>query len=389
MDLNSALPTMLLLLPGRVHTPLHCAVYSGSLKTVETLLTRGAEIEGGVETDSSTPLYLASWLGFLDIVEALIEHGANVNAKGGLHDRPLQAACSWGHAQVAQRLLDAGAHKDVSGGIDGSALCAAAKRGDADLCVLLLARDFEINFSGNGGWTASHVASEAGCKDVVKLLLRHEASVDAKTADGQTALHWAAARRHKEIIELLLQHGDSANFDLVEMTNVVETFELSWKDLCDSMEFTDEDDIESFHKAHDQSEVIRETLHGALALRSMPYWLGLGVQFKISKCSLADSGKDACEDLLHASTPPQVETARKDELAKCRGNERWPPSPPDRRDRSRRPRGRSIIRRPVTAPLCYSLRQEWNLSLKKDTRILNTKTIRRAPTLQSRAEPAL
>jgi hypothetical protein len=28
-----------------------------------------------------------------------------------------------------------------------------------------------------------------------------------------------------------------------------------------------------------------------------------------------------CEDLLHASTPPQVETARTYELAKCRGNE--------------------------------------------------------------------
>jgi hypothetical protein len=30
----------------------------------------------------------------------------------------------------------------------------------------------------------------------------------------------------------------------------------------------------------------------------------------------------ACEDLLHASTSPQVETARAYELAKCRGNER-------------------------------------------------------------------
>ena len=97
----------------------------------------------------------------------------------------------------------------------------------------------------------------------------------------------------------------------------------------------------------------------------------------------------ACEDLLHASTPPQVETARAYELAKCRGNERWPPSPPDRRDRSRSPRGRSTTRRPVTAPLRYSLRQEWNLSSKKAKRILDTKTIRRAPALQSRAEPAL
>lgn len=99
--------------------------------------------------------------------------------------------------------------------------------------------------------------------------------------------------------------------------------------------------------------------------------------------------RSACEDLLHASTPPQVETVRAYELAKCRGNERWPSSPPDRRDRSRSPRGRSTTRRPATAPSRYSLRQEWNLSLKKAKRILDTKTIRRAPALQSRAEPAL
>jgi hypothetical protein len=43
----------------------------------------------------------------------------------------------------------------------------------------------------------------------------------------------------------------------------------------------------------------------------------------------------------------------------------------------------------VTAPLRYSLCQGWNTSLKKDKRILDTKTTRRAPTLQSRAEPAL
>lgn len=146
------------------------------------------------------------------------------------------------------------------------------KHGDTDLCAILLDRDFKINFSGNDGWTTLHVASKAECKDVGKLLLRHEARIDAKTADRQTALHWAAVRRHKEIIELCLQHDDSVSLDPVEMTNVVETFESSWKDSCDSMEFTDDDDIASFHRAHEQSEVIRETLNGALVLRSMPDW---------------------------------------------------------------------------------------------------------------------
>jgi hypothetical protein len=36
---------------------------------------------------------------------------------------------------------------------------------------------------------------------------------------------------------------------------------------------------------------------------------------------LAVDGETACEDLLRASTPPQVEAARTYKLAKCRGNE--------------------------------------------------------------------
>ena len=103
--------------------------------------------------------------------------------------------------------------------------------------------------------------------------------------------------------------------------------------------------------------------------------------FEVPRASRARTREDrACEDLLHASTPPQVEIARTHELAECRGNEGWLPSPPERCGRSRRSHGRSTIRRPVTAPLCYS---------PKDKRILDTKTTRRAPTLQSRAEPAL
>ena len=48
------------------------------------------------------------------------------------------------------------------------------------------------------------------------------------------------------------------------------------------------------------------------------YGLGLGrTPSDILQNSLANRLK-ACEDLLHASTPPQVETARAYELAKCR-----------------------------------------------------------------------
>ena len=92
--------------------------------------------------------------------------------------------------------------------------------------------------------------------------------------------------------------------------------------------------------------------------QDLGFWvLGLGVQFR-ALLDLADENHvREGKGLLHTSTPPQVETARPFELAKSRGNERWPPSPPDRRDRSRSPRGRSTTRRPVTAPLRYSLRQ--------------------------------
>jgi hypothetical protein len=77
----------------------------------------------------------------------------------------------------------------------------------------------------------------------------------------------------------------------------------------------------------------------------------------------------ACEDLLHASTSPQVETAHNCELARRKGNEggrRYQRAAHARRDRSWKPRDLSITLCLATTPLLYFLRRKWNHSSEKD-----------------------
>jgi hypothetical protein len=78
-----------------------------------------------------------------------------------------------------------------------------------------------------------------------------------------------------------------------------------------------------------------------------------------------------CEDLLHASTSPQVEIARNCELAKCRGDEggrrRRRRAARARRDRSRRRKDRSIMLRLATAPSPTPFVKRWNHSSMKDS----------------------
>lgn len=54
--------------------------------------------------------YFYWWLfigGFLQVVSLLVSHRADVNAAGGVGDRPLHLACSRGHLQVTKLLVEA------------------------------------------------------------------------------------------------------------------------------------------------------------------------------------------------------------------------------------------------------------------------------------------
>ncbi|KAK2039320.1 ankyrin, partial [Colletotrichum somersetense] len=114
---------------GKFGSPLHAASYSGYSKVVESLLQLSADVNCGMELESSglfgTPLRTASLLNFHSIVRLLLDKGAKVDFCGPYGDA-LQAAATNGHISAVRLLLQEGANVNQQAGFYGSALQAAA-----------------------------------------------------------------------------------------------------------------------------------------------------------------------------------------------------------------------------------------------------------------------
>ena len=257
-DIDQEAEIMLLLMPGRFQTALHCAVYSNCTEIVDLLLDKGADIEAGANSEKATPLHLASSLGELPIVERLISRGANVNAKGGRRGQSLEAACVWDHVDVAVELIAAGADIDAAGDSDGSALCAAVYRGNNALVKILLDRGANINLRVQYACTALHVASEQGYENIVKLLLHRKADITAKTENEMSVLDLAVVRMRKGVVKLILQHNTFV--DTCCLLNALDLLEQRWHNMCEGWECTDDDDIADFVRTEECKEDIKRLL---------------------------------------------------------------------------------------------------------------------------------
>jgi|GEM_PF-4048191 len=98
--------------------PLTYAMEFGSLKTIELLLKKGADIEGRNMSDGARPLLLAAEGGRSEIVEFLIAKGAKIDAVAADGVTPLRGAAGLGKTEVVKILLDAGANIEAMA-IDG------------------------------------------------------------------------------------------------------------------------------------------------------------------------------------------------------------------------------------------------------------------------------
>ena len=120
-------------------TPLHSALYNGSLEVVRVLLDHGADVNARA-TDSKTPLHnTLVYHGSLDVVRMLLEHGADVNARAIDGKTPLHVAVySRKDLEVVRLLLEHGA--DVTAE-DDNGMTPLKKRGKDEVMELLLEHD--------------------------------------------------------------------------------------------------------------------------------------------------------------------------------------------------------------------------------------------------------
>jgi hypothetical protein len=94
-------------------SPLHLAVYAGSLECVQLLIKKGADVNLASKTEKMTPMHFAAKYGHRNIARTLFEYGAKVDPLNIMQRTPLHFAAETGRNDVGQYLLKSGANPDA------------------------------------------------------------------------------------------------------------------------------------------------------------------------------------------------------------------------------------------------------------------------------------
>jgi uncharacterized protein len=147
-------------------------------------------IDGG-----STPLHQAVRQNDLKTVDTLIKRGADVKAATRYGVTPIGLAALNGNASIVRRLLDAGADPNTASPGGETALMTAARTGNSEAVTLLLDRRADVNAADpTRAQTALMWAVTENHPDVVKLLVARGAKVNAQTTIKAPRGEYVAAR---------------------------------------------------------------------------------------------------------------------------------------------------------------------------------------------------
>ncbi|MFC2011448.1 ankyrin repeat domain-containing protein, partial [Chloroflexota bacterium] len=121
---------------GSDGTALITAVTEGDPKIVETLLTKGADVNAK-DKDGWTALFAAAYKGDPKTVEMLLTKGADVNAKDEEGLTALILAAQGGHTKIVEMLITKGADVNAKDKEGGFALMFALHGGHTEIVRLL------------------------------------------------------------------------------------------------------------------------------------------------------------------------------------------------------------------------------------------------------------
>jgi len=156
--------------PCRVEfqTPLHCAVRSDSINTIQVLVQNGALVNV-VDGEGLTPLHLAVRNGNSEIVKHLLDHGAVINVTEGHY----------------------GANE----------MHIAAATGQKDIAALLIDNDIEIGAKDNEGKTPLYYATYHGFDGIRDMLIENsDAPEQVKAPKGYRKLLGKKLKKSEALI---------------------------------------------------------------------------------------------------------------------------------------------------------------------------------------------
>ncbi|AZL15168.1 ankyrin repeat domain-containing protein [Rickettsiales endosymbiont of Stachyamoeba lipophora] len=180
------------------------------IERLTLLLDQGVDINTVDDKIFGPVLHRAVRMNSLRVVQFLIDRGANIEARNNCQSAPLHAAVEDAGTEMVKLLLDKGANIEAKDHFDCTPLHKAVERGIRALDVIKLLLNSGASVNAKDKYrlnTPLHKAIKSNSFSITNLLIDHGADTEAKNSRGQTALDVAVDKNNQEIIDLLLQKG--------------------------------------------------------------------------------------------------------------------------------------------------------------------------------------
>ncbi len=274
-------------------TPLHLAVRSNDIATVQKLLKSGTN-PSAANRYGITPLSLAAENGNAEIASILLKAGADAKAVTSGGQTLLMTAARSGNAEIVKMLLDRGTDPNAREKTNGeTALMWAASQNHPEAVKTLLARGADANARSTayqyktdrfglegvvtilpkGSLTPLMFAARDGGPAAAKALAEGGATVNLTDPDGTSALVLAIINGHYDTASVLLDAGadpnlaDSAGmaplYAAVDMSSLIEIYGRPRQKTNDKMTA-----LELMTKLIDKGAKVNATLKAATLQRA-------------------------------------------------------------------------------------------------------------------------
>ena len=196
--------------------PLHFACIEGHTKTVELMLSHGADTNAATQ-HGHTALHTAAGgkKDCADLCKLLVQHGTKIDAVDEDGNQPLHLACRQCYTETVQFMVSNGADTNAVNkhGLTPLHTAAGRKKDCPDLCQILLKHDAKVDEMDEDGNQPLHLACTQDHIETVKFLISQGADANAVNKYGNTPLHTAAVGKKDcpELCEVLLKHGARIN----------------------------------------------------------------------------------------------------------------------------------------------------------------------------------
>ncbi|CAF0983294.1 unnamed protein product [Brachionus calyciflorus] len=188
-------------------TPMHWAVYEGSVEIVKYLFDNNAVYDSSSNTAGQTPMHWACAKGRVEMVSLLVENGANLNSKDSKGFTPLITAAQYGNSSLVTYLISRGADIDAEDVNGDNALHWAVYKAHPDVTRLLILFGINPKLIDKFGQTVLHLACLSGNLNIVQQLIEQDC-IDSQIRDknGRRAIELARTRSYSDLVDYLERH---------------------------------------------------------------------------------------------------------------------------------------------------------------------------------------